>query len=95
MRARKMAGLKDGLPLFGGASVPLLVVVVVVVVGLVGIGGRSRMVMPIFEQDIVSPSSGVFTLGTERFNFCKLLQQVYFEAHSLSLAYLSLSAPNF
>ena len=95
MRVRKMAGLKDGLPLFGGASVPLLVVVVVVVVGLVGIGGRSRMVMPIFEQDIVSPSSGVFTLSTERFNFCKLLQQVYFEAHSLSLAYLSLSAPNF
>ena len=77
MRARKTAGLNDGLPLFGGASVPWLVIVVAVV-GRVGIGGRSRMVIPIFEQEIVSPSSGVFTLGTESFNFKKLLQQVCF-----------------
>ena len=72
MRARKTAGLNDGLPLFGGVSVPWLVIVVAVV-GLVGNGGRSRMVMPIFEQDNVLPSSGVFTLGRESTETSKIV----------------------
>ena len=71
IRVRKMAGLKERLPLFGSASVvPLLTVVSGTVVG--GGGYGSTMVTPMLEQEIASSLPGVFTLGRERFHLWKL-----------------------
>ena len=83
MSVKMMAGLKDGLPpLFGGASVPLLVVDPGVVV--LGVGLGSTIVIPIVEQEIASLPPGAFTLGKKRSKFCR---ECALDAHSLSPTY--------
>ena len=60
-----MAGLNDGFPWFGSASVvPLLTVVS----GIDGGGGvyGSTMVTPMLEQEIASSLPAAFTLGSRK-----------------------------
>ena len=93
-RVKMMAGLKDGLPpLFGGASVPLLVVDPGVVV-VAGFG--STMVIPMVEHEIGSLPPGAFTLGEKDSNSEDCYNRCALDAHSLSPTYQqSLNAPNF
>ena len=80
IRVRKMAGLKERLPLFGSASVVSLLTVVS---GTVGGGGGygSSMVTPMLEQEIASSLSAGFTLGSRKILPLEIVLQMHTHYH--------------